>query len=142
MTVLTIASIKTAFWLLLKSDSTGSAARAGLGATGSSVLTRKQFQQLSPTRLPTRPIAVVEFGAAPGQRQLVRNVLPTIWLYDDPIYDWERLNAAQVLIEALYVEDAIAYCSCNYAGGVGDEQLEPSLSLPALAMRYQVRGRF
>lgn len=142
MSVLTIASIKTAFWLLLKSDSAGAAARAGLGNGGTSVLTRKQFQQLAPVNLPTRPIAVVEFGPSPGQRGFVRNVLPTIWLYDDPLYDWERLNAAQVLIEALYADDAIAYCATNYAGGIGDEQIDPALGLPVLAMRYQVRARF
>lgn len=142
MSVLTIGSIKQSFWLLLKSDSAGSAARAGLGAAGSSVLTRKQWQQLTPINLPTRPVAVLEFGPSPGKRYDVRNVLPTWWLYDDPQYEWGRLNVLQALIEALYDLDSIAYCYTNYAGGIGDEQLDPSLSLPALAMRYQVRGRF
>lgn len=144
MTVLTIADMKTAFWLLLKSD-TGAAsvaARAALGADATSVITRKQFQVAGPAALPTRPIAVVEYGPSPGQRGFVRDVLPTWWLYDDAIQEWERLNPLQALIEAIYVEDAIPYCYCNYAGGIGGEQIDPALSLPVLAMRYQVRGRF
>lgn len=140
----TIASIKAAFWALLKSDpgAAAVAARAGLGAGASSVLTRAQFRQLGVAALPARPIAVVEFGEAPGKPLDVRSVLPTIWLYDDRAEDWERLNAEQALIEALYTVDSIAACYTTYAGGVGREQIDPATELPALALRYQVIGRF
>ncbi len=137
----TLGSIKSSFYALFKSD-TGAAsvaARAALGAGATSVLLRKGLT----LTLPPAPFAVVTFGPMSGQAGFVRNLAPTVWIYDDPQYEWARLNALAALIEAVYTDESIAYCYTNYAGGIGEEITDAALqSRPAMAMRYQVSGRF
>lgn len=134
---LTISSIKTAFYLLLKSDSAGAAVRDALGAGG--VMTRKQLQA-SPQA--AGPLLVIHYGPVTGAREFVRTFYPTWWLYDDAQLEWNRLNALTTLIEAVYTTESIAYCDTRYATGIGDEQIDATVTRPCLAMRYQVRGRF
>ena len=139
MAALTLASIKTAFYAVLKSDSAGAAVRASLGAGSAGVLLRRGLS----LTLPVAPFLVITFGPMTGAREDVRTLFPTVWLYDDPIQDWARLHALAALTEAVYVDDVIAYCYTNYAGGIGEEVIDAALQQrPALALRYQVRGRF
>src|SRR5689334_353195 len=139
MTALTLTGIKTSFYALLKSDSAGATVRAALGGGSDSVLLRRGLS----LTLPAAPFLAITFGPMTGVREDVRTLYPTIWLYDDPTQDWVRLNALTALIEAVYVKDSIAYCDTTYAGGVGEEITDAALQQrPALAMRYQVRGRF
>ena len=139
MTALTLASIKTAFYAVLKSDSAGAAVRASLGDGANSVLLRRGLS----LTLPAAPFLAITFGPMTGVREYVRTLFPTVWLYDDPTQDWARLNALAALVEAVYTDDAIAYCHTSYAGGIGEEIVDAALQQrPALAMRYQVRGRF
>lgn len=134
---LTVSSVKTAFYLLPKSDSAGAPIRAALGAGG--VMTTRQFR-LTPQA--HGPLIVVRFGPLTGARQMVRTLYPTLWLYDDAQQDWSRLNALTDLIEPIVTEDCIAFCDTRYATGISDEIIDATVTRPCLAMRYQVRGRF
>lgn len=134
---LTIRSVKSAFYLLFKSDSAGAPIRTALGAGG--VMTTRQFQ-LTPQAL--GPMIVVRFGPLTGVRQLVRTLYPTLWLYDDAQQDWNRLNDLAGVIEPILTEDCIAFCDTRYATGISDEAIDATVKRPCLAMRYQVRGRF
>lgn len=139
MAALTLAGIKNSFYAMLKSDSAGVSVRDALGAGANSVILKNELGGV----LPAAPFVVVAFGSFTGEREDVRTLFPTLWLYDDSIYKWGRLNPLTALIEAVYTQESIAYCYTNYAGGIGDEFLDTALgSRPALPMRYQVRGRF
>jgi hypothetical protein len=136
---LTLGGIKAAFYAVLKSDSAGTSVRASLGAGAGGVLQRRGLS----LTLPVAPFLAITFGPMTGAREDVRTLFPTVWLYDDPTMDWARLHALAALIEAVYVDDVIASCYTNYAGGIGEEVTDAALQQrPALAMRYQVRGRF
>lgn len=134
---LTVSSVKTAFYLLLKTAIAGAPIRAALGAGG--VMTTRQFQASPQAH---GPLIVVRFGPLTGVRQMVRTLYPTLWLYDDAQQDWSRLNALTDLIEPIVIEDCIAFCDTRYATGISDEITDATVTRPCLAMRYQVRGRF
>lgn len=139
MSVLTVRSVKSAFWNVLMTDTAGAAVRAALGASSTSILTRRGVAGT----LPVAPFIVIQYGPVSGKAGFTRSFFPTWWLYDDATRDWNRLNDLAALIEAAYPDDALAYCYTNYAGGIGDEVTDATLGgRPAIAMRYQVSGRF
>jgi hypothetical protein len=135
VSTLSLVSLKTAFMAVLTSNS---ALLAALGAGASSVILKQALRAPQPRA----PFIAVAFGGMSGGREDVRTLFPTLWLYDDDPYAWTRLNSLAALIEAALTQDSIAYCYTNYAGGIGDEITDTALQRPALAMRYQVRGRF
>lgn len=137
--MLTVPSVKASFWNVLKADAAGASVRAALGAGANGILVRRQLAALPH---PTAPFLVIQYGPVTGARGDVRTFFPTWWLYADSGGDWYGLNALAALIEAAYPEDAIAFCDTRLAGGVSDELIDAALARPALAMRYQVRGRF
>lgn len=137
MSVLTLTSVKAAWYTLIASGSALSAARATLGAGG--VMTRKAWKK-NPTAV--GPLIVVQYGPVTGQQGYVRTFYPTLWLYDDGGYEWERLNPLADLIEVAITPEAIAYCDTRYSTGIGPEVIEDALGRPALSLRYQIRGRF
>lgn len=135
MAALTLSSLKVAFMAVLTSNS---AVLAALGAGSSSVI----LKQALASPHPAAPFIAVAFGPMTGDTEDVRVLYPTLWLYDNTQYAWGRLNPLTTIIEAAYPRDAIAYCDTRYAGGIGEEITDAALQRPALAMRYQVRGRF
>lgn len=136
---LTVRSVKSAFFSLLKIDSAGQAVRDALANGAQSVLTYASFRA-SPQA--PGPMLVIRYGPVTGARELVRTFYPTIWLYDDGQKNWNRLNDLTSLIEPLYHTESIAYCDTRYATGIGEEITDPTVNRPCLPLRYQVRGRF
>jgi len=132
-TALTITSIKQSFFDI---GAANSAIVAALGAGAAGWILKTALR--SPH--PTAPFVAIAFGAMPGAREDVRTLYPTLWIYDDDVYGWTRINALATLIDQAYTFDCIAYC--HTAGGAGEELTDGALNRPAIPMRYQVRGRF
>lgn len=139
MSILTVSSVKAAFWNVLKTDAAGAAVRAALSAGANGILARRQ---LAATPRPAAPFIVLQYGPVTGAAGMVRTFFPTWWLYADSGGDWYGLNALATLIANAYPDDAIAFCETRLTGGISDEVTDTALARPALAMRYQVRGRF
>lgn len=131
---LTLTGIKQSFYDLVGSASI----LAALGASSASVILKQALRAPHPVA----PFIAVAYGAMPGERQDVRTLYPTLWLYDDDIQGWARLNALTTIVEAIFVLDCIPYCETQYAGGISEEVTDEALHRPAIAMRYQVKGRF
>lgn len=139
MTV-TAASLKRDFAAVLKSGTTPAAiaVRAALGAGAASVIPVDALRGA----LPAAPFIAVGFGPVNGAplRDL-RILYPTLWLYDDAGQRWYRLNDLAALVEAAFPEDGLTAAITRMAG-LGQEFTDEALNRPALAMRYEVKGRF
>jgi hypothetical protein len=130
---LTITTLKQSFFDVGPANA---AILAALGNGAASWIPRTALR--SPA--PTAPFVAVQFGAMPGAREDVRTLYPTLWIFDDDLYGWTRINALSTLIDQAYTEDCIAYC--HTAGGAGEELTDGALNRPVMPMRYQVRARF
>jgi len=132
----TPATIKLAFFNVLKTDSAGSAVRAALGNLGESVITR---DDLDSSNLPAAPFLVMQWGAEGGARTGVRSFFPTWWAYDTKRYF--RINALLPLIEAAYPEGAIAYCYTDFLNKTGEIKDANLGYLPCRGFPFQIKTR-
>lgn len=104
---LDLATIVTAQYARLASDSAGSAVRAALGAGSASVI---HARTLDPAALPAAPFVAYRERGVAGESWEMRPVLGDWWIYDLPTYGTTRINALITLIHTAYPRAAIAHC--------------------------------
>lgn len=101
-TAFDIQLLNKAIYDRLKTDAAGSAVRALLGGSASSVI-----HAVKVADKPARPFVALHAGAIPGSSRDVRIPTFTWWIYDDKSQGYARIGDVAEAIEAAYTTTRI-----------------------------------